>query len=241
MTNPQPLRISEEVIREFYFSLSPQKDNFEIYRLKKRIEKLVGTNRAEVNDHHALALLEYNLGNYDKAISLIKSLSHISVHYCALLAVAKLTLVQNAREFDQSEESILEEYFNSPLNINQRPLEFNVLINSISAITKRFDISKRLDMELSYVSKSKVHWKIGLFKNEEIIEPYSDKNIPRDMAYFFESYLQFILIERKFSKKESNFLLAYLSKEELNFLIKEYSAKPIEVNRDYSKYEPISI
>lgn len=211
----------------------------EVYRLRREITKILNSMKYTADDILALAVLEFNLGNYSESLKLMRSLSLESLHYLKILTVAKLTLVHSSIFIDESENSIVSEYFNSKLNKSNEPLDYIVYLHSLFGIRNKYSLKSELIFNIYYNSKNEIYWHCGPFKNKEEIILFQESNKARKLHVFLENNIQTKIVNGEFDRGHRNFLSNYLDKEEIDDLIEEFSPHDINGSKDYSNFVAI--
>ncbi|MCW7475538.1 hypothetical protein [Leptospira levettii] len=244
MAAGQPKRLSEKILESFIFSLSPVKKTaaeLEVYRLRREVTKILDSGKYTSEDVLALAVLEFNLGNYSESLKLMSNLSSKSLRYLQILTVAKLTLVHSSVFIEESENSVIGQYFNSKLNKMNEPLNYIVYLHSIFGIRTRYSLKSELPFNIYYKSENELSWTCGPFENDEQIVLYEEPNKARQLHVLLENNIQNKIINQEFTDKHRNFLQNFLDAEEVEHLIQEFTPREIDRNKDYSQYIAVSL
>lgn len=202
---------------------------------------IILTPESDINDRYALAIVEYNLGNYDTSIKILTVLIQYKPELVKLLAIAKLTLIRNNINYQQSEESILDEYFKSSIKLEERELTFSFFLNSIFPTSYRFVLKREIKIQIKYLTKENLHWSAGPFSHNAIIQPYVELNKARNMQYYFERHLQNLILNDDYNEEHHNFLKSFLTEESSRKLISEYSSSGTMSEREYTGIQPLNV
>ncbi|MDZ4726224.1 MAG: hypothetical protein SH817_08700 [Leptospira sp.] len=241
MTIPEAERKSKYILDNYLFSIFARKDDFTIHSHRREMLKIVNSGKATPDDWYALAILEFNLGNYSESMKTLKGLSTVSPEFRNIYAYAQLTLVQNSISISKSESAILNEFFTGTNLIKPDKLLYQMIKNSIQSNNSRFGLKKDIIIKVEYFNPKNFKLTSGPFEFSENIEPSNELDHGSNIGSVFDLNLQIYILNNGLEEKHRKFLIDYLDENEIDQLITENTAEDLKTERDYSEYTLLNI